>query len=272
MLFANFPEIGVEQELPIYLVNIGLNEFQHHVVRPNGFEYPQILYSTKGLGKLIIDGTTYIIKPNTAFFLPDHLPHEYYTAGDIWDTHWIVPDGYAIAETLKHFGLDKFKLFNLTDVDELEIYFTNLHNALVSDKLFGNYRAAGALYEFLIEFYRITSGITSENEICSTLKSAVNYIDDHFSDEITFEDLCKRANVTPQHLCRLFKKYFNLRPMEYLAKYRIQEAKAMLNSTNISIAEIAEKVGFSNCNYFCILFKRYENTTPTKYRNRNKLI
>ena len=55
--------------------------------------------------------------------------------------------------------------------------------------------------------------------------------------------------------------------MEYIAKRRIQEAKSLLTSTELSIADIAEQTGFGSESYFCKLFRRYEGMTPSAFRN-----
>ena len=54
--------------------------------------------------------------------------------------------------------------------------------------------------------------------------------------------------------------------MEYIAKRRIQTAKELLSTTNMSIEAISEKVGFCSGSYFTKLFSRYEGMTPTQFR------
>ena len=55
--------------------------------------------------------------------------------------------------------------------------------------------------------------------------------------------------------------------MEYIAKRRIQEAKALLTGTEKSIEQVAEETGFCSESYFCKLFKRYEGMTPSAFRH-----
>ena len=96
---------------------------------------------------------------------------------------------------------------------------------------------------------------------------AVDHINYNYASPITLDDLCGAAGVSKQHLCLLFRNTLNMRPMEYAAKRRIQEAKALLMGTDKSIEEISEEVGFGSESYFCKLFKRYEGMTPTDFRN-----
>ena len=266
LYFYDFPIIGSEAELPIYLVSVGLHETQPHISREDGYSYPQILYCTKGGGILKIDGCTYSIKPYMAFFLPAGCPHEYYPCEEIWDIRWIVPSGFASDKLLKGFGLDEPQVFELGDIKILEHHFRKIHDALMSDSIYGNYRAAGFLYDFLIEFHRLISAASSAVTANTAVIRAVDYININYTSEITMEQLCEAAGVSKQHLCRLFRSVLNVRPMEYAAKRRIQAAKELLTNTDLSIEEIAEETGFCTGSYFCKLFRRYEEMTPSQFR------
>ena len=59
-----------------------------------------------------------------------------------------------------------------------------------------------------------------------------------------------------------------MRPMEYVTYVRIQNAKKMLRYSHLSVYEIAERVGFSDCSYFCKIFRQVEGVTPMQYAGR----
>lgn len=266
MYFYDFPIISTESELPLYLVSVGMHELQPHIIREDGYSYPQILYCTKGSGTLSVGGEKTTITPYTAFYLPSGCPHEYYPEEDIWDIRWVVPSGYAAEDTLRHFGLNSPKIFTLDNITVLEHHFRKMHEAIIADRIFGNYRAAGFLYDFLIEFYRLTSTAVTGVSANPAVIRAMDYINIHYAEDITMEQLCEAAEVSKQHLCRLFRTALNSRPMEYIAKRRIQAAKELLSNTSESVEDIAMETGFCTSSYFCKLFKRYEGITPTQFR------
>ena len=105
LFFCDYPIIRSEKQLPVYLVNMGQQHCQDHIIRPEGYPHHQILYCTKGSGTLICDGRKTHIPPNTAVFMPANYPHEYYAEEDVWDIHWVVPSGYGIDDMLRQFGL-----------------------------------------------------------------------------------------------------------------------------------------------------------------------
>ena len=267
MIYCDYPILREEKELPLYLENMGLQRCQDHIIRQEGYSFPQILYSTKGSGVLVVDGEKHPVPPGSAIFLPACYPHEYYADGDIWDIHWVVPSGYAADDILRKFGLEKPQVYQLSDTRTLEHIFRKMHDAIRADSIYGNMRASGYLYDFLIEFYRLISPVSTAVSTSPALMRAIDHINYSFASPITMEDLCRVSGVSKQHLCLLFRNILKLRPMEYVAKRRIQEAKALLTSTDSSIEEIAETIGFGSESYFCKLFKRYEGITPSAFRN-----
>ena len=270
MWYYHFPVIGAECVLPICVMSIGLNDFQYHVKREN--HLPHIIYCTEGEGTLIVEGNKYTIRPYQGFFIPADTPHEYYTVGDLWDTHWLTLGGKGVNEILSLFGFTKAQVYTLSDVTRLNHLFKKIYSVMKSDKLYGNYYAGGFAYDFLVEFYRLANNKASEEQSGAnpTILSAVNYITSHYTEEITLEQLSLTAGVTKQHLCKLFKKNFGMRPVEYITKFRIQQAKRLLCSTDDTIKEISFASGFKDCGYFCRVFKRYELMSPMDYRRSDK--
>lgn len=266
MFFCDYPIIRTENELPLYLLNMGQQHCQDHITRPEGYPCPQILYCTKGSGTLILDGKRQHIPPLTAIFLPAFYPHEYYPEEDIWDIHWVVPAGFASSELLEHFGLTEPAVYSLNEVNNLEHIFRKMHEAIRADSLFGNYRASGYLYDFLIEFYRLVSAKGISGTPNSALMKAIDYINDNYTAALGMEELCEVSGVSKQHLCLLFRNTLNTRPMEYIAKRRIQAAKELLTGSGKSVEEIAAEMGFCSASYFCKLFKRYEGISPSRFR------
>lgn len=267
MFFCHYPIISREGKLPVYLVSIGMHDCQPFTRRGTEYDYPQIFYCTVGSGMLRFDGTQTEIKPGMGFFIPASYPHEYYPLGDVWDNHWIIPGGYASGRMLAEMGFDRPRVFTLDSTERLDRIFAEMHEALQYDRVYGNLRASGCLYDFLIEFERAMDHIGDSGQANPAVVKCVDFIDREYTRQITMEDLCSASGMSKQHICRLFRITLGTRPMEYIAKHRIQAAKALLSSTNMTTEEIAEAVGFGSSSYFCKLFKRYEGISTTQFRN-----
>lgn len=112
----------------------------------------------------------------------------------------------------------------------------------------------------------------SRSERSKLLINVLEYIDGHFNTDFPMTYLAEIAGVTPQHLCRIFKDSLNVRPNEYLAKKRIQEAKRLMQNSNMPIADIAAACGYPNAGYFSTVFKKLEGITPAEYRSQSGIV
>ncbi len=268
--FYDFPVITSESSLPLFLISVGMHECQPPVARKDEYADDQIIYCTKGGGTLIADGVTYKIKPHMGFFMPKRHPHEYFPDGEAWDTHWVVFSGSAAEAMLGFLKFDGVRVFSLPDdegIKELERLFYRMHESILSDRLYGVHTASGLLYSFLIELNRLINLKKGSNAPLSLiLVKTLDYINEHCREKITLGRLSENAGVTKQYLCRLFRDEMDLRPMEYVAKRKMQEAKELLRDPERSIEGIAEELGFCSSSYFQKMFKKYEGITVGKYR------
>lgn len=267
MFYYHYPIIAREGRLPIYLLSIGMHDCQPLVRRGTEYSYPQIFYCTKGRGVLRVDGTETQIDAGIGFFIPASYPHEYFPACDVWDNHWLIPGGYACGRLLDEMGFDRPRVFSLDSTERLDRIFAKMHEALKYDRVYGNMRASGYLYDFLIELDRAVSHTGTSAKADPAVMKCIDLIDREYTRRITMDDLCSVTGLSKQHICKLFRNALDVRPMEYVAKRRIQAAKELLSETDLTTEEIAVKVGFGSSSYFCKLFRRYEGITPTQFRD-----
>ncbi|MGO4543450.1 response regulator [Paenibacillus sp. 2TAB23] len=98
-----------------------------------------------------------------------------------------------------------------------------------------------------------------------------SYIELHYSENISLKSIAAKFYINPVYLGQLFKKTYSVYFNEFLLQLRVNEAKKLLRqSCSMRIYEIAEKVGFSNADYFVTQFEKIEQMTPTEYRNQLK--
>ena len=95
-----------------------------------------------------------------------------------------------------------------------------------------------------------------------------DYISDNLSASISVKDLANAAHMSLSRFFPYFKSQIQQSPMDYVKKTRITRACRMLVTTELSIFEIAERVGFSNQFHFSRVFKEICGETPSDYRNQ----
>lgn len=93
-----------------------------------------------------------------------------------------------------------------------------------------------------------------------------SYLQENYNQPLHLEDLARRYYMTKEHLTRLFKQSFGSTPYEFLILCRMEKALDLLADSNRSVVSIAEKLGYSNVNYFSKAFRKYYGSSPTQYR------
>ncbi len=94
------------------------------------------------------------------------------------------------------------------------------------------------------------------------------YINDHFAEEITLEDLAESAHVSKSECLRCFKESLQTTPYRYLMDFRLSKATKLLTETDLSVSEISTRTGFHGQSYFGKCFREKMNCTPREYRAR----
>lgn len=103
--------------------------------------------------------------------------------------------------------------------------------------------------------------------LVSRLSMVLDYLDTHYSENITLEEAANIACFSKFYFTRLFKQYTNQTFYDYLSTKRIKAAEQMLIIPNLPITEISLKAGFSNLSSFNRTFKRLKGCSPSEYRS-----
>lgn len=98
------------------------------------------------------------------------------------------------------------------------------------------------------------------------LQLMLSYIHQNYNDDITLKDIADAAHLSVSECTRSFKKSIHLTPYSYLIKYRIKRSCELLETTEFTITEIAQKVGFNHVNHFIQSFKKHQHITPKEFR------
>ncbi|VTM15547.1 Uncharacterized HTH-type transcriptional regulator ypdC [Raoultella terrigena] len=93
-----------------------------------------------------------------------------------------------------------------------------------------------------------------------------DFLEDNLSQPLTRESVAKRFHITPNYLSHIFQKSGSVGFNEYLTRVRLEKAKKLLRGYDLKVKEIAHNCGFVDSNYFCRVFKRYTERSPSEYR------
>lgn len=107
----------------------------------------------------------------------------------------------------------------------------------------------------------------SYNKQMSTL---IEYINTHYFEIESIEQIAEHFYISKYHLCRIFKNTMNLTVIDYLNNIKIKNACDYLTNTDKSVLEISQLCGFNSSAYFSNVFKKFTNLSPNVYRKSKK--
>ncbi|WP_164764268.1 helix-turn-helix domain-containing protein [Paenibacillus illinoisensis] len=109
-----------------------------------------------------------------------------------------------------------------------------------------------------------------ESQYMNIARRMIRLIEERYDRELSLEACAEELNFHPVYLSRVFKKEAGVNFTEYLAEYRMEKAKTWLQTTNLKISEIAEKLNYTNPTAFIRTFRKITGTTPGKYREQQR--
>ena len=95
-----------------------------------------------------------------------------------------------------------------------------------------------------------------------------NYLDEHYTDKISLDDLAERFFINKFYLSKIFKETYGTTVNNYLISKRITRAKQLLRFTDMTVEEIGVAIGMGDANYFSRMFRKVEGSSPSEYRKQ----
>jgi YesN/AraC family two-component response regulator len=120
--------------------------------------------------------------------------------------------------------------------------------------------------QFIEAMERVMGRKYTDNQ---TFNDILEYVNKNYDSNISLNDCAEQLHISPSYLSRLFKKYTQVSFITYLNELRIKKALELLRETELSIKEIAHKVGYNNLNYFYKSFKTVTGITPKMFKGNN---
>ena len=231
----------------------------------------EIYFLTKGSRRLLFANSIYSVDAPAIVIIPPQRPHA--TEGGPFERYNVD----ASESALDPFQLDiiedkQLRLLKPTD-KQAQVLIELLEEIKQIDPLKKHSHIA---FNALFSYYLYLIGkLDEETEniivhkpdiVPSLVLNIISYLKENFKDPISLDSLSKQFSVSKATLIYNFNKYLHSSPVDYLINIRIQQAKSALTETNSNISEIAENCGFSNANYFSLMFKRRVGISPANYR------
>jgi two-component system response regulator YesN len=150
----------------------------------------------------------------------------------------------------------------LTNLDEFETHQSYHYQIERADNLKSIHRLLDEFSEKLI----VRLQESRYNNSRFLINQALNFINYHYTEKISLDDVAEELNVSKHYLSSIFKKETGENMSFFINKLRIEKAKQLLLESDIKIKEVFEKVGYSDQQYFSKVFKKITGKTVVEYK------
>lgn len=224
-----------------------------------------------GKGILNYEGKEYLLNKGDVAFIDCTKPYSHTTVEpDLWSLQWCHFNGNTMKLIYEKYrdrgGSPVIHAFHMNQFTEL---LSSLYDVSISDDSLRDMHINEKLN-------RLVTLIMEEAEIRDTVserkKLDINrvrkYLDEHYKERITLDDLSSSFFINKFYLTRVFRETYGSTINNYILSHRITESKQLLRFTDMSVEQIAETVGMEDSGYFARAFKKVEGISPTEYRKQ----
>jgi len=239
----------------------------------------ELYFLLSGTTRYFLCDEVVVLQPGEMVFIPKHTLHqtEYNNNAGIervlfsFDDDFVDPSLRSCLREMaanKHITFTQHGLLKITDlVDKIEK--ERQKSKPLCEEMQRMY-----FQQLLIQIsrYRTPTKTESFPAPLMLIQRILEHINRHYTTDITLTSLSETFSISPSHLSKSFKYVTGLGVKEYINVCRASAAKTLLETTDLSITQIATKCGYNDSNYFTAVFKKIVGVTPKKYAllNRNK--
>lgn len=249
-----------------------LEALKPHTSKRENLQSYLFFYVSSGTGKLVYGGVEYEIGEGDCVFIDCELPYSHSTGISLWTLSWIHFYGPAMQSIYEKYmergGRPVFRPDDLTPFQHLH---KTLYNIASSDDYIRDMRINGELSS-LLTLLMEESWHPEERQSPDLKRQNINaikqYLDEHYNEKITLDNLTERFFISKYYLTRVFKRQFGTSISHYLLSVRITKAKQMLRFTDETVENIGYKCGLGAPHYFSRTFKQVEGISPSEYREK----
>ena len=266
----------MEYPIGLYSRNAYMEQAHHHI------EY-EIIYIDEGSVSFGVEDSVTVAKAGDVIFMHPGANHfvqkrkdiEYHYYAMVFDGSVLGKEGEPVRNILDSIRVSRF-------VKIPEPILLNLREAtyFAQEGMFGHELIAKSVLLDIIthiiktkQYVEISDSLRVEQRHnVNAINVTLNYIRDHYRENISLDEILEITSYSKSHFIRLFKKNMGMNLTDYINKYRIEKSCLELIYTSKNVTEIAMGNGFNTVQYFSKTFKNYMKCTPKQYQRNGKNI
>lgn len=230
-----------------------------------------IHYVLEGKGIFKVKGKTYHLEKDQGFLIEPNVLIYYEADKEYpWQYTWIGFNGTKAKDYLKRTTLSTDNpIFSFPEDNNL---LDSLNSIVLASKMISNRNLIilSRLYEFLYLLceYLPNHEVMTTDRPKNYIEETLLFIHQNYADNITIQDIANHVCIDRSYLHRLFKKFVNTSPQEYLLSLRMEKAASLLTTSTLRISDISRSVGYTDALLFSKTFKKTKGLNPSEFRSK----
>jgi len=254
-------------------------------------DFVELVYIMEGSSIQRIDGMEFKASKGDMLFINYNQVHSYEVENDLTYVDILLTPSFMSEELLnvenifEIFSISLFKEFVYTESDNIQLVHFNGVDAIEIETIINDMMAefsgkktgyisilSGYMRVLFSKLLRRLKGNDSENVkyMTNITPDVMEYIDNHCYEKISLSQIAQKCFYTPSYFSHAFKKYCGKSLSEYVKKKRITYAMELLDTTDYTVSQISEMVGYNDKTFFYKVFKEAVGKSPKEYRNSLK--
>ena len=161
---------------------------------------------------------------------------------------------------------DKIKIYKNNNPNYIKSYFTNILNCS-KQPLMNIAELKSIAYKILAYLGASNKELKINSSKYKCISEGISYLENDAQQILSIDEIAELCHVSATYFRRLFKEYSGVSPVQFRILKKLETAKALLSTNDMTIFEISDYLGFESVAYFSKLFKKHEKMSPSQYRN-----
>ena len=228
----------------------------------------QMVYITSGEGIFTSCGITHQAKPGSFMLLLPRVKHAYQPILETgWHEYWVGFKGSYFSELMKEGHLSTDHVFFETGLhDSILSLFNLIFDEVRTQRPLYQMRACAAILSLLAEVLTRERRKDQPNYFQQTVEKAKYLMGSNVFSFINLPSISDELGISTSRLNEIFKTYTSMTPYQYYIQIKIHKAESLLEQDDLSVKEVAYKMGFEDQHYFSRLFKNKTGVSPSDWR------
>lgn len=237
-----------------------------YFIQRQQFDNFLLMYIAKGSCQVTLEDGEFRAQAGQFVLLDCYAPHRY-GSRHAWEASWIHFDGPMARAYFQEITASYGQVLSPANTSAVSQNLYRIYEYFRNSRPISEASISRSLTDILNSFLFPASSKENPAVCIKPVSDSLSYINEHFHEPLSLEQLAAKAGLSLYHFTRIFAKETGFTPHQYLINTRLSAAKFLLKSSEASVKDIGFSTGFHSESSFCSTFKKHTGITPSQYRD-----